>query len=227
MKHLLFILAVAITTLASCSRKEAQPAKAEVDTIPMMVMQIKKCSKLHTAEYKLHKIITHKDTKTLTGSFMSKSFSIDLPLGSRKVAIPIDATAKAYIDFSEFSEKNIHKNGDKIEIILPDPKIELTSTKVNHNDIKQHVPLMRSDFTDEELAAYERQGRDDIVKSLSQTNFLETARLSATRTIVPILEQLGYKEENITVSFRKPFSLNDIKQLIDKTTLEHGDETNP
>ena len=42
---------------------------------------------------------------------------------NRKVAIPMDATLKAYVDFSGFSAKNVNRQGDKIEIILPDPKV--------------------------------------------------------------------------------------------------------
>lgn len=51
----------------------------------------------------------------------------------------MDATIKAYIDFSNFSEKNITKYGNKIEVTLPDPRIIMTSLKINHEDIKKDV----------------------------------------------------------------------------------------
>ena len=116
----------------SCSRHKTEQETVTIDTIPMMVMQIQKCSKLYTAEYKVHKIITHDDKMKLNGSFMKKDFSINLPLGSRKIAIPMDATLKAYIDFANFNEDNVKRQGDKIEIILPDPHVTLTSTRINH-----------------------------------------------------------------------------------------------
>ncbi len=206
----------------SCSRHKTEQETVNIDTIPMMVMQIQKCSKLYTAEYKVHKIITHDDKMKLNGSFMKKDFSINLPLGSRKIAIPMDATLKAYIDFADFNEDNVKRQGDKIEIILPDPHITLTSTRINHDEIKQYVALTRSRFSDEELSSYERQGREAIIKDIPSMGMMDMARESAARTLIPMIEQMGFEESNITISFRKHYTLNDIKSLLDKTTIEHG-----
>lgn len=206
----------------SCSRHKTEQETVTIDTIPMMVMQIQKCSKLYTAEYKVHKIITHDDKMKLNGSFMKKDFSINLPLGSRKIAIPMDATLKAYIDFADFNEDNVKREGDKIEIILPDPHVTLTSTRINHDEIKQYVALTRSRFSDEELSSYERQGREAIIKDIPSMGMMDMARESAARTLIPMIEQMGFEESNITVSFRKHYTLNDIKSLLDKTTIEHG-----
>lgn len=206
----------------SCSRHKTEQETANIDTIPMMVMQIQKCSKLYTAEYKVHKIITHDDKMKLNGSFMKKDFSINLPLGSRKIAIPMDATLKAYIDFADFNEDNVKRQGDKIEIILPDPHVTLTSTRINHDEIKQYVAFTRSRFSDEELSSYERQGREAIIKDIPSMGMMDMARESAARTLIPMIEQMGFEESNITVSFRKHYTLNDIKSLLDKTTIEHG-----
>lgn len=206
----------------SCSRHKTEQETVTIDTIPMMVMQIQKCSKLYTAEYKVHKIITHDDKMKLNGSFMKKDFSINLPLGSRKIAIPMDATLKAYIDFADFNEDNVKRQGDKIEIILPDPHVTLTSTRINHDEIKQYVALTRSRFSDEELSSYERQGREAIIKDIPSMGMMDMARESAARTLIPMIEQMGFEESNITISFRKNYTLNDIKSLLDKTTIEHG-----
>ena len=206
----------------SCSRYKTEQETVTIDTIPMMVMQIQKCSKLYTAEYKVHKIITHDDKMKLNGSFMKKDFSINLPLGSRKIAIPMDATLKAYIDFANFNEDNVKRQGDKIEIILPDPHVTLTSTRINHDEIKQYVALTRSRFSDEELSSYERQGREAIIKDIPSMGMMDMARESAARTLIPMIEQMGFEESNITISFRKHYTLNDIKSLLDKTTIEHG-----
>lgn len=206
----------------SCSRHKTEQETVTIDTIPMMVMQIQKCSKLYTAEYKVHKIITHDDKMKLNGSFMKKDFSINLPLGSRKIAIPMDATLKAYIDFADFNEDNVKRQGDKIEIILPDPHVTLTSTRINHDEIKQYVAFTRSRFSDEELSSYERQGREAIIKDIPSMGMMDMARESAARTLIPMIEQMGFEESNITISFRKHYTLNDIKSLLDKTTIEHG-----
>ena len=107
----------------SCTEK-AKPGDtpAAIDTIiPTLITQVKKCSRLYTAEYKIHKIITHNDEVRAKGKILNHEYDVALPVGERKVAIPVDATIKAYIDFGDFSERNIKRNGRKMEILLPDP----------------------------------------------------------------------------------------------------------
>lgn len=208
--------------LSACSDKKPTGKMDEMlDTIPEMVMRIQKSSRLYTTEYYIHKIVTHDDTKKLTGSFMSKNFSIDLPMGQRKIAIPMDATVRAYIDFSTFSEKNVNRNGDKVEIILPDPKIVLTGTRINHAEVKQYVPLFRRRFSDAELTNYERQGRQAILNDLPKLNLIEQSKASAARTLIPFITEMGFKQEDVTITFRKRFTPSDIATLIEKSTLEH------
>ena len=192
-----------------------------IDTIPTMVMQIQKCSKLYTTEYKIHKIVTHNDKVSLKGILFNKEYKIDMPLSSRRIAIPMDATIKSYIDFTNFSKSNIRKKGKKIEIVLPDPHISLTSTKINHKDIKRDVAFLRQDFSDAELSSYEQQGRDAIIASIPSMGITETARQSAASVIIPIITQMGYSEKDITITFRKDFTFQDYNKLIDKTTVEH------
>jgi len=221
MKHkATLIVIMAITLLASCNRNKTDETAKQIDTIPEMVMHIQKCSRLYTAEYKFHKIITHQDKKTIKASLFKTDMSFDIPMSERKIAIPMDATIKAYIDFSNFSEKNITKYGNKIEVTLPDPRIIMTSSKINHEDIKKDVSLMRSNFSDEELLNYEKQGRDQIIKAIPQTDILERAKMNAANNIIPMIKLMGYDEKNITINFRKDFS-NNINNLIDKTTIEH------
>ena len=195
-----------------------------MDTIPLMVKKVRQCSRLYTAEYQVRKIVTLDDRKRLEGTFMSQDFSLELPAGRRKVAIPIEATLKAYINFATFGEDNVKRRGNKLEIILPDPKVVLTSSKVDHEGIRQYVALTRSRFTDEELASLERQGRESILRSVTQMGILETARESAARTLVPLLAELGFQEQDIKITFRKEFTQADLGTLLDKTSLEHANE---
>lgn len=52
-----FLIVFAALAVAGCSRKQTPQQQPEsVDTIPMLVMQVQKCSRLYTAEYKMHKI---------------------------------------------------------------------------------------------------------------------------------------------------------------------------
>lgn len=208
-------LTVVICAAASCSSEQTTDTEAVVtDTVPSLVMQIQKTSRLYTTEYHIHKIVTHDDVVRLKGNFLSKDFDIPLPLGERKVAIPMDATLKAYIDFSDFSENNIERHGDKITILLPDPKITLTSSKINQKEIKEYVGFTRSHFTDKELTNYEQQGRKSILDNVPNMGLIQTAQENAARVLVPMLTQMGYQEENITIAFRKNLS---IQQLINSS----------
>ena len=193
---------------------EEQPVA--IDTIPMLVMQIQKCARLYTTEYHIHKIVTHDDVLKLKGNLLSKDIDVTLPLGERKIAIPMDATLKAYIDFSDFSERNIERHGNKITIVLPDPQVVLTSSKINQHEIREYVGLVRSQFTDKELSSYEQQGRQAILNSVTRLGIKQQAQANAARVLVPMLTEMGYREENVTIAFRRNL---DIMKLIN-TNLE-------
>ncbi len=186
-----------------------------IDTVPMLVMQIQQCARLYTTEYKVHKIVTHDDVVRLRGSLLKQDINIRLPLGDRKVAIPIDATLKAYIDFSNFTEANIERNGERLTIILPDPRVELTSSKVNQQEIRSYVGLVRAGFTDAELSAYEQQGREAIIQSIPQLGVIDAARANAARALVPMLVKMGYREQDVTIAFRRDFNPFNIRKLLE------------
>ena len=210
----IIILIMTLTTLlmTGCKSENGDTAQDIVtDTVPSLVIQIQKCARLYTTEYHIHKIVTHNDILKLKGNILRKDIDIKLPLGERKIAFPMDATLKAYIDFSDFSQSNIERSGDKITILLPDPKVVMTSSKINRDEVKEYVGLTRSYFTDKELSSYEQQGRQSILNSVSQLGIKQTAQENAARVLVPMLTEMGYKEENITIAFRKSL---DIMKLI-------------
>ena len=151
----------------------------------------------------------------VSGTFLKQDFSVNLPLGERSIAIPMDATLKAYIDMSNFSEKNIQRRGKELLVTLPDPKIILVSTKIDHKEIKENVPLTRRNFTDAELTNYEQQGRKQIIASIPQMGIIEQAQESAARQLVPIFTTMGYKESDVTISFRKKFTIKDLGSLFE------------
>jgi hypothetical protein len=216
-KRVIPIFITLLIIVSSCGHKAKTPEQAPIDTIPMMVMQIQKCSRLYTSEYQLHKIVTYDDSMSINGTILNKKFKIDLPLGKRKVAIPMTASIKAYVDFNEFSTKNVRRKGDKIEIILPDPEVTMTSTQIDHGEIKKKVSMMRSNFSDEEITRIQQQGRQEMIKAIPNLGIIENARQSAARQLIPIIEQMGFEQDNVTITFRKKFTLNDIPSLIKKT----------
>ena len=201
-KTILLVIMTTAIIFSACTGRQAKEKEKALDTIPMMVMQIQKCSRLYTAEAQVHRIITHDDQLRLKGSILKNEFDISLPGGKRKVAIPMDATLKAYIDFSTFSEENVERSGDRITILLPDPRVVLTSSKINQNEVREYVGLARSRFTDQELSRYEEQGRQAILKSVPDLGIVEMARENAARVLVPLLTDMGFDERNVTIAFR-------------------------
>ena len=186
-QYLLHITIVFIAIVSfSCSNNTGSEAPSKsIDTIPALIMQVKQTSRLYTAEYNIRKIVTHDDVIRLKGTLFNKDFDMPVPIGDRKIAIPMNAKLKAYIDFSEFSEKNIERNGNKITIILPDPRVTLTGSKIDQKNIKEFVSLTRSYFSDAEMSDYERQGRASIIASIPQLGIIETARENAARVLIP------------------------------------------
>ncbi len=223
MKRLLILLLPLAFILSSCLEKSPSfSPKDSGDQLPMMVMNIKKCAKLYTSEFKVHKIITHEDQLKLKGTFLQQKFNITLPMTSRKIAIPMDATLKAYINFEDFSEKNVILKDGKIEIVLPDPKVELTDSRIDHKEIMRYVSFMRSNFSDSEMTNYENQGRAAILSSLPDLGIIDVAMENAAHTLEPMLQQMGYNEEDITITFRKKFTLNDLPLLLDANKENYG-----
>lgn len=219
--HLIIYMLTVLLAFCGCHSGDKQTIDnrtlpQSVDTIPMMVMQIQKCSRLYTAEYKIHKIVTFNDIKRLEGTVLSHDFFVKLPLSERKIAIPMDAKLKAYIDFSHFSEQNIRREGKKIIVTLPDPKVVMTSSKIDQRNIKEYVDIMRSHFSDEEISNFEQQGRTAILNSIPNLGIFETARDGAARVIVPMIVQMGYSEHDVIVEFRKTYGEKDINMLLDK-----------
>ena len=211
----LFLAPPLVDTLCVQEKAGEDGSYQATDTLPILVTQIQECSRLYTAEVKVHKIVTHDDVIRLRGSLLQQDFNIKVPLGERKIAIPMDATLKAYIDFSQFSEKNVERSGDKITIVLPEPKVVMTSSKINQKEIREYVALARAHFSDAEMTNYEQQGRAAIIQSIPQMGILEIARENSARILVPMLTALGYQEENITIAYRKQYGIGDLKKLLE------------
>lgn len=219
MRKIVALFTGVIMLCCACSNKGGQTegdTYQSIDTLPMLIMQVQKCSKLYTSEFKVHKIVTHDDVIRLKGSLLQQAFNIKVPLGERKIAIPMDATLKAYIDFGQFSEDNIERNGNKITIVLPDPKVTMTSSRIDQKSIREYVAIARAHFSDAEMADYEQQGRAAIIQSIPELGIIDMAKENAARVLVPMLTQLGYQEADITIAFRKEFNKYDILHIYGK-----------
>ena len=99
-------------------------------------------------------------------------------------------------------------------ITLPDPKVMLTASKIDHKKARQYVSLTRSNFSTDEVTRLAHQGVDSIRRHAASFGIVELARTSAARTLVPIATRLGYAENNVVVRFRKDFNQADWKQIV-------------
>ena len=99
-------------------------------------------------------------------------------------------------------------------ITLPDPKVMLTASKIDHKKARQYVSLTRSNFSSDEVTRLARQGVDSIRRHAASFGIVELARTSAAHTLVPIATRLGYAENNVVVRFRKDFNESDWKKIV-------------
>ena len=210
-----FVIVLCLSLLSACRGEETKAEVVRVDKLSL-VMQVKECARLYTAEYEVHKLVLKDDPLRVKGNLFQRAFDVKVPIGERKVMIPLDVTLKAYIDFTGFGEKNVLRSGDRIVVTLPDPRVVVTSSRINHDEVKQFVSLTRSDYTSAELADFTRQGEDEILASVPQLGILEMARENAAHVLVPMLTRLGYDERNIVISFRKDFTTADMPLLLER-----------
>lgn len=110
-------------------------------------------------------------------------------LGQRTAIIPVEANLKAGIDLSQL--KNIRISGNKVYITLPDPVIEIESTRILNDQIVTSVAPLRFDFTNEELAQIASKGTDAIRNDLGKYDLVVPAQEQAEVVIASIVSRLG------------------------------------
>ncbi|MCI6829252.1 MAG: DUF4230 domain-containing protein [Prevotella sp.] len=175
---------------------------ASTDNIPMLIRDIRKCSKLYTSEYNIRKIVTYSDEPRLKGKLLGHEVDMKMPMGDRKIAIPMNVTLKGYIDFSDFSKKNVRREGRRIVVTLPPPQVAVTASKIDQAGIKEYVSFMRSRFSDAEMTEFEKQGRQAVVNSIPRLDINETTAVNAAKILIPMIVKMGYDEKLITIELK-------------------------
>lgn len=198
-------------TPSQTSSNSSSTSETEVhrDTIATLVSKVQQQSRLYAADCKVHKVVLFTDQSQIDGGLLKFN-----KVGYRKIAIPIDVTLKGYIDFSDFSVNNVQREGDLLVITLPDPKVTITASKIDHQQARQFVSLTRSNFTTDEVTRLAHQGVDSIRSHANSFGIIELARASAARTLLPIAQRVGYAENNVVVRYRKEFNKSDWKQIV-------------
>lgn len=218
----LFAFSILLHGITSChSHPEStgsipDSTKSAIDTTADIVLQINRCARLYTTEFRIHKIVTYSDQPTLEGHLLGFPIKMNTRIGDRKIAIPIDVTLKGYVDFSDFNVNNVERTDSNIIITLPNPGIIATTSEIDHRNIRQFIDLTRSRYSDEEITDLTRQGSAHILSHISQYGIIEQTQISAARTLVPILRRMGYKEEQIKIRFGKKFNDQELLKIIQK-----------
>lgn len=208
-------LAILLALLVSACVKPKTPEEKGAD----VVLSVSKCSRLYTVQYNVHKVLTHQDFSSIEGNIFFEKISIPIP-GERKIAMPMDATVKAYVDFADFTADNVLIEGDKITITLPDPKIEMTSSKVDYANEKQFLSWNRSKFSEEEKEALLKIGRAKVLSGMKNTDVIERSRLGAYNALLPLVVAAGFSREHVTVRFSQELEGKKLDDATLKNLLE-------
>ena len=165
-----------------------------------IVYKMRLSDRIYVSEVVVQKIVTADDVKRLNIG----SMSFQLPLGDRKVAIPMDAVLKAYIDFDSLAPADVKVSGSprRLEINLRAPKVEMTSSKINQDEVKECIDILRCSFSDEELTKFENQGREVILASIPELGIEKQAERNAREILVPMFMQFGFKDNEIIINFQ-------------------------
>lgn len=165
-----------------------------------IVNKVRQSDRIYVTEYAVQKIVTADDIKKMNIGKMS----FKMPIGDRKVAIPMDAILKAYIDFETFSSDDItiSREPHRLSVKIAAPKVEMTSSKINHKEIKEFTDFFRSSFSDKELTNFENQGREAILASIPKLGIVRRAEQNARDILVPMFMQFGFGANEINIEFK-------------------------
>lgn len=197
---------MSVLATVSCAEKEGTSAQETIPEPGAVLSAVQQTGRLYVTQYTMRKIVTADDIKQIEGTILNRKYKIRLPVGDRKVAIPVDAVFKAYVDFSSIGPEDVEvsKSPRSVEITLPEPQVELISTTVDYAGIKEYRDGLRSRFSNEELSDFEKQGRAVMVNAMPKAEMQATARLNAAEQLIPMLVKAGFPRDSITILFSSP-----------------------
>lgn len=206
-----------LVTPMGCHKRDAQTnevqAPTAADSVRRLVMTVRSSARLCVTEMQVHKLVTNTDEPVLTGQVLGMPVNMPTRIGKRRVLIPLDVTIKAYIDLQHFDERNVERTDSTLIVTLPDPQVVITASKIDNKGIRQYVDMARSRYTDAEITALARQGEDSIARHMAHYGIEREAQRSAANQLLPLLQQMGYKESQVTVRFKKTFTDNDFVRM--------------
>ncbi len=191
MKKTLIAIAAAVSLISGCGYINTQN-----QNISNIVLMSRKEAKLYTAEMQMRGYITYTsvDILRILGNETLK-------YGKRTIYIPVAIPARAYIDFQRISEDNFRTTGNKITVTLPQPEIEYGPGRVD-GECSEHADIgcsfsaeERIKLTKSAIAQYKTMEKE------AGEYLMEEARISAKKTMISMLEGMGYREQDIEILY--------------------------
>ena len=115
--------------------------------------------------------------------------------------VPIEVKMKVTVDLNFVTKNDISANDSTIHITLPSPKIEISSTKIDHDKSQESVSWFRSNFTEQEREKIIKQGVEDVKKSISYIEINNIAKSNTENVLQPILLSTGL-EQQLDITFK-------------------------
>ena len=156
---------------------------------------------LNTVQYNVRKILTYEDFSTLDGTLFFEKFSIQIP-GDRKIALPVDVIIKSSIDLSAMTAADVEVKAGEITLLLPDPKLEISSSAIDYSREMQFLSWNRSKFSEAEKEGILKSGEQKILQEMSRADVMARSLVAAYKALIPLLEAAGYASESVTICFR-------------------------
>lgn len=75
-----FVIVLCLSLLSACRGEETKAEAVRVDTLSL-VMQVKECARLYTAEYEVHKLVLKDDPLRVKGNLFQRAFDVKVPIG--------------------------------------------------------------------------------------------------------------------------------------------------
>jgi len=188
MRHLLPAI-LCMLLLSSCHSNREMEVRQALDSTPM----------LYTAEATAKVFVESSDSPE----------SLRRYFGERTIIIPVSANVKAGINLREIEDIRI--KGKTLYVTLPDPVIEIESTKVDHAGIASSITGIRDSFSEAEIAELSKMGRDKIEDKLPELGLVEPAITQAEETIRGIASQLGLE---VVFDVKTQYTPLELKNLV-------------
>jgi len=190
-KSSVILMLVMIFSLSSCSckKEKEQELRESFNSIPM----------LYTVEAVTQVYVESMDSEE----------SLMRYFGSRNIIVPVSANVKAGIDLSKMEDIKIE--GNTVYVTLPDPEIEIESSRIVYSGIVSNVTGLRQGFSDEEITAISQAGREKIEKNLDNLGLIEPAQKQAEAAITAIVEKAGM---NVVFKKRPVYREKELIQLV-------------